>query len=901
MRVFRKFLFLLTLSSYLFVHAASKEETSTAVAADFVRIHMIHDQLLLIQFDDGRINYHGAGQTGDEDVLIVDPLNVTAAGNGLNYAISSNGDPAYASPQRPVAVYRKSKPTDFARYCQGWAPLPFYDNAFGCVNEGGDRVQEHWLYLALPAPLQQGPTYTIELDELLNAGMTSMGFIFDDKADNSEAIHVNQLGYSTAAPSKYAYVHHWAGDAGGVDFSEQLGNTFGLIDQISGAIVFTGELAFRAGATTVETFQDNPAATPNQNFIGAAVYECDFSAFNVPGTYRLYVEGIGASFPFEIGCSSLRPAYTAIMKAIYKQRSGIELTTPYTDRPRPAPHNPILTPGFSQRLIYTTTTVCEVSNADAAEVDKPLWEAGAQGVLTDSWGWYQDAGDWDAYHLHLEVPTKLLLSYQTFPENFGAEDLNLPESTNGLPDMLDEARWLLRFYYRLKTETEANGWTTGGVPGGRIFGDLWGGDLVDGIGRGSWQDTTRNWYVSGEDVWLSYTYAALAAHFAYLLQTTNLVEPEGIDWTSEAISAWNWAEARYDPTVDCFYLDQAEARNYAAATLYGLTQTASYATAFAATFADMSVGSGDQLRENQAYGSYFYLQLPTELQDQSLRTQLLDQIEGRADFVLLDNVDLRASRWGGDHFFPMLIGNATTPYVFEGLMAYGIVRDENPQLATDYLQTLYQTADYFLGGNALNMCWITGMGDRSPAQMLILDDWYDGVGTISAGYVPYGPWRNESFFTNFGPWTHMWANSSVYPGIDSWPGHERWFNTRYGVLNAEFTIHQNLINAAVFYGALGGAPNCSDDPNSVRQRARIPLDFVLSPNPGEGQFRLSLREPLEPANGRLRVYDQGGRLLMQQNQLTDSLNFDLGPVPAGVYFVELRAAGRRGVQRYIKQ
>ena len=41
--------------------------------------------------------------------------------------------------------------------------------------------------------------------------------------------------------------------------------------------------------------------TLDKDLTGADVWECDFSAFNKPGEYRLVVEGIGCSSVFTIG------------------------------------------------------------------------------------------------------------------------------------------------------------------------------------------------------------------------------------------------------------------------------------------------------------------------------------------------------------------------------------------------------------------------------------------------------------------------------------------------------------------------------------------------------------------------------------------------------------------------
>src|SRR5665811_2041222 len=113
--------------------------------------------------------------------------------------------------------------------------------------------------------------------------------------------------------------------------------------------------------------------------------------------YILAVEGVGCSFPFKIENDIYRlPFYTSV-RGLYHNRSGIELKEPYTEFTRPAPHNPLITPGFAGKLKYTSSRFIDWTNSDndnsnPDRPDKKAIEAGMKGPV-DSWGWYQDAGD----------------------------------------------------------------------------------------------------------------------------------------------------------------------------------------------------------------------------------------------------------------------------------------------------------------------------------------------------------------------------------------------------------------------------------------------------------------------------------------------------------------------------
>jgi len=460
-------------------------------------------------------------------------------------------------------------------------------------------------------------------------------------------------------------------------------------------------------------------------------------------------------------------------------------------------------------------------------------EAGILGDL-NSWGWYQDAGDWDAYGSHTKVPTQLMMTYEHYTENFADGQLNIPENNNGIPDILDEARWLLRFYKRLKDETEANGYTTGGVAGARIFGDLWGDDFgEEDVVRGSWEDTDRLWVVSGEEAIMTYRYAALTAQFAHLLERDNLIDPEQIDWEAESVAAFEWAESEYETSFYCHGLHIEEVRSYAAASLLRLTGEAEYNTAFAQAWNNTDFPY-DEIDGLESFGGFIYAVTDDALVNSSLKNTILSGIEATCTRQLVQSVNQRGARWGGSIFFPMLSGHGTTPYVFEGLIGTAILEDVTPSQTAIWRDALHTTADFFLGNNPLNMTWVTGLGERSPKGLLHLDSWARGDGTIERGIVPYGPWMQDPNIEAVGPTFKEWPAQWMYPDMNDWPGHERWFENRATPLTGEFTIHQNGVNAACLYGALAGPYNCTGTidqggcPADINEDGEVDVnDFIL--------------------------------------------------------------------------
>ena len=64
------------------------------------------------------------------------------------------------------------------------------------------------------------------------------------------------------------------------------------------------------------------------DYTKAAVRRLDFSAFNTPGEYRVFIPGIGLSGPFRIAADVWEKPFQAAMQGILAQRQGIDLGPP---------------------------------------------------------------------------------------------------------------------------------------------------------------------------------------------------------------------------------------------------------------------------------------------------------------------------------------------------------------------------------------------------------------------------------------------------------------------------------------------------------------------------------------------------------------------------------------------
>jgi endoglucanase len=152
------------------------------------------------------------------------------------------------------------------------------------------------------------------------------------------------------------------------------------------------------------------------------VWQVDFSALRAPGRYTLASDG-AESDPFVIGDAVYDEALVAGLKSFYFQRTRTALTAPYA-----------VWKGDS----YLRKGVSHVhGDVGWDHLDYPAkkrrWKIEG--------GWH-DAGNFDMY-VPSTAPSAqtLLMAYEWAPERFDDRTVKIPESGNGIPDILDEARW----------------------------------------------------------------------------------------------------------------------------------------------------------------------------------------------------------------------------------------------------------------------------------------------------------------------------------------------------------------------------------------------------------------------------------------------------------------------------
>jgi len=236
--------------------------------------------------------------------------------------------------------------------------------------------------------------------------------------DITPFIIVDQFGYLPSS-DKVAVIKN---PAVGYDADQQYtpGNTYELIDAVTGDVIYSGNpVRWRAGET--------------HSGSGDKIWHFDFSEIQTKGTfYVLDKEKNLRSYKFEIDRRVYVDVLKHAMRSFFYQRAGFAKEAPYADE------------GWidgASHIGSQQDANCRRYNAtNNSTTERDL-----------SGGWY-DAGDYNKYtNWTANYVVELVKAYQESPYAWG-DDYNIPESGNGVPDILDEVKWGLDHLLRMQKE-----------------------------------------------------------------------------------------------------------------------------------------------------------------------------------------------------------------------------------------------------------------------------------------------------------------------------------------------------------------------------------------------------------------------------------------------------------------
>ena len=455
-------------------------------------------------------------------------------------------------------------------------------------------------------------------------------------------------------------------------------NEFSLCVAESGKVVFSGALT---------PVQSDEASGDNVRF-------ADFSAFNEPGTYYVRT-GISKSSSFCIGENVYEDAVRKMLKSFYFQRCGIELLPKYGK---------------------FTHKVCHHAKAALFEnEDKELEVSG---------GWH-DAGDYGRYSSAAATTLgQLLYAYRLNEKNVGMS-LNIPESGNGIPDILNECRYELDWL--LKMQDLSDGGVYHKVTTERFCGFVMPED-----------DIAPQWIFRKSCV----ASAQCAAAFALASGIYAKYDTEFADNLScRAELAYAYADAHPDepPFTNPEGVNTGSYRDndvrddifWAACELYSLTGKQEYHAKVRELYGIVPIHDFSW-NSVGGFGSLCYI-LTERNKDSLVYKAICEKVCDSAEKIYKRYctsgygaaIPMESYLWGSS----MIVANAGNT-----LMAADLISPNN-----NYRTAAYYQLAYLLGRNPLNVCYITGVGSNPVKFPHHRHSSADGIEEPVEGLVAGGP------------------------------------------------------------------------------------------------------------------------------------------------------------------
>lgn len=641
-----------------------------------------------------------------------------------------------------VQVHRRSLPVGQPSY-----PVGFQKWGTDKVVDVDDHV-----FLVLEEAIGSTELLSIEHEGEQDTNLSAL-LPFSDRYLESPLIKVNQVGYNPRATKRFAYLHATLGDGGQVD-SSQLGT--------EAEVLADARNPLRPKRSVVEDLRVVPRSA-NDRESGGSVHEIDLS--QVPAAdgvrYRVRLPGVGVSYATAVSEEAAFKAFYVVARGMYLNRWCGDLDERYTDWSRGPDH---CSAYFVEGRKYTEEMFPE---STPKRNERPVL------------GGHHDAGDFDIRPFHVVVAQYLMRAFEANRGAFLDGQLNVPESGNGIPDLLDEALWSVKGWEDLQNE---NGSVRAGVesthhPRGYYYAD---------------QDELSYWTFDPEPWHTAY----VAALFA---QASHLVAPydaeRSRDLLERATRAYAWAGQAGAPQ---------EFLIYAASELSRATEQESYIQDFEAHWAALGgqrladrlktwahIYPGSFAGNAPVLSDYLMGYLEAKGADQGIVSSVREMISSKAGPIaskILDSEHAMRNGRPGDSrpdWGNSVTTGRHTDTIYQALTASSASEND----AQGYFDALSLAADYALGGNPGGMAYVTGLGSVSPQEPLHTDSlaFIKDKGMPPMPGIPvYGP--VDAFP---GPSWYAPLKAAFYPSFDQKPMGLHHVDARTAVNMSEFTIWES--------------------------------------------------------------------------------------------------------------
>ena len=495
----------------------------------------------------------------------------------------------------------------------------------------------------------------------------------------------------------------------------------------------------------------------------------------------MQIPGVGVSWATAVSEEAAFKAYYTILRGLYFQRWGDELDEEYTEFVRGESH--ITRKGDASLGEDPDQTYPTVYKSDIP------WEGGTQFFPSSTprtnpieiRGGHHDAADHDLRSYHTVIPQLLMRAYELNPASHTDGQLHIPESGNGIPDILDEALWNIQSWEALQ---ESNGGVRAGV------------ESYGHPSHGYRTEDRAPYWTYGVDTWTTAKAAGIFAQAARLILPFDATRSAELE--QRAIDAYDYVK---NAGGDIRW------RLYGASELYGLTGQSVYKNDFESYWSSIggaSPGAFSGMTSNQGQTAthmpdHVLGYLTSNGADSGMVSVGSTQTQNRAASAISDLNGNHAHRtpgsssgWGAstslgremdDVYARLQLGNLTS------------------QQGQAYFNALSLSADFILGGNPMGMSWITGLGSRYPraithhdAQSFIKD----GLG-LMPGIPVYGVVQSMSPDSGSAA---QYPARVFHPATSELPAYRRYGDSWTMIATSEFTVSEMSAPHAELFAAL---------------------------------------------------------------------------------------------------
>lgn len=482
------------------------------------------------------------------------------------------------------------------------------------------------------------PSHTITIDNVSLELIDASGIVADDeKSKEEQKIVLNQLGYKPSDKKKAVFR---------VPTED---STFKVVNDETGNTVYEGQIYGK---------MFNESADENDSF-------GDFSELNIPGTYRIETDSLGSSFKFKIGEDVYDNSFKDIIRFFYTQRCGEKLPEEFAGK--------------------WAHEKCHTGLARIYGTDKKIDVSG---------GWH-DAGDYGRYVVaSSKAIADLLSAYNDNKAAFG-DDYNIPESGNGIPDVLDEVKLQLEWMLKMQ-EPESGG----------VYHKVTCADFPGYI----------NPEYENEELIVAPITTTSTADFAAVMamgyENFKNIDPELADRCLAAgEKAWDYLEktpnsgAFKNPpgisTGEYEDADDSDERYWAAAQLFKATGKQKYDEEFKKIFLNEGIKTGYGWASVGNYGTMAYLS--SEGADKNVCGDIKNKVIDMANDIVAKSKNDGYSISIGDNYY----WGSNLEVINNGILltkAYEITK--NPE----YMEYAKEHLNYCFGKNSVGMSYVTGYG-----------------------------------------------------------------------------------------------------------------------------------------------------------------------------------------------